>query len=227
MVVPGRAALPVPSGVDPLLATLAEPLACAVGGLRATQMAALHAGGLGGARVGVVGAGALGLLTVFAARRLGAGDVVAVARHRHQERLAAAVGATEVLTAGEDAFDALAGAGPEVLVIAAGGADQLLERCLRAVSARGEVVVLGLLDSRQAIDARRAVLRAARLIFAISHGTSQGRSDFATALELLADDPAPAGLITHRFPLGRVSEAFATAALRDAGAVRVLVAPEV
>jgi threonine dehydrogenase-like Zn-dependent dehydrogenase len=225
MVVPASAVLPIPSGLDPVLATLAEPLACAVGGLRTSRLAELNDGRLGGARVAVVGAGALGLLTVFAARRLGAGDVLSLARHRHQAELAAAMGATEVVAAGERAFETLRAAKPAVVVVAAGGADQLLDHSLRAISSRGEVVVLGVLEAPQAIDARRALWRSARLVFAISHGISQARSDFGTALALLEQAPALAALITHRFPLQRVDEAFATASTREGGAVRVLVEP--
>ena len=56
---------------------------------------------------------------------------------------------------------------------------------------------------------RSTVLREARLSFSISHGVSHGRSDFAAALELLADTPGLERLITDRFPLERSASAFA------------------
>ena len=96
VVVPARRAFPVPADLDPRVAALAEPTAVAVRGLRR--------GGLGAAqRVLVLGAGTLGLLSILAARALGADEVWISARHAAQAALAADLGATRVLAESEAA----------------------------------------------------------------------------------------------------------------------------
>jgi threonine dehydrogenase-like Zn-dependent dehydrogenase len=69
-------------------------------------------------------------------------------------------------------------------------------------------------------------MRELRFFFPIAYGTSGGRSDFELALALLTSRAdALEGLVTHAFPLERVGEAFATAADKRSGAVRVVVEP--
>src|SRR5690349_7224659 len=71
IVVPARGLVAVPPGLDPDVASLAEPLSSALHGLRRSSTANGD-GRLDGATVAVVGAGAIGLCTVLAARALGA-----------------------------------------------------------------------------------------------------------------------------------------------------------
>ena len=60
-----------------------------------------------------------------------------------------------------------------------------------------------------------------------SYGTWDGDPEFGIALDMLADGRIEAApLITHRFPLDRIGEAFAAADdKRGSGAVKVLVLP--
>src|SRR6185503_19720153 len=82
-------------------------------------------------RVAVVGAGALGLLAVAGARRMGAEDVALEARHPHQreagERLGARIGP-------EGVYD---------VVVEAAGSQESLGRAIELAAPRGTVVVLG------------------------------------------------------------------------------------
>ena len=81
--VPAYGLYALPDGLDFEIGALAEPLAVAVHGL--------HIVGLSiGERVLVMGSGAIGLLTVLAARAAGAGEIVATYRHEHQGRAAQA-----------------------------------------------------------------------------------------------------------------------------------------
>jgi len=58
------------------------------------------------------------------------------------------------------------------------------------------------------------------------YGRSGASRDIDAAAALLARQPALAPLlITHRFPLDAASEAFATAADRAAGAIKVVLQP--
>ena len=84
--------VPVPDELSDEAAVLVEPTACAVHA--AAQVAA--------PRVAVIGAGAIGLLTIAALRRaLPDAEIVATARYPHQRALAGELGASTVVEPGE------------------------------------------------------------------------------------------------------------------------------
>jgi threonine dehydrogenase-like Zn-dependent dehydrogenase len=64
------------------------------------------------------------------------------------------------------------------------------------------------------------------LVGANMHGRDASGTDMEAAAHVLADLPeVPAAMITHRFPLDRANEAFAVAADRAAGAIKVVLEP--
>jgi threonine dehydrogenase-like Zn-dependent dehydrogenase len=219
MVVPADAAVGVPDGLPTATAVLAEPLACVVHALRRSVTGARH-GRLNGAIVGIAGAGTVGLLAIAAVRHAGAARVLISARHAHQRAAALGFGAEVV---GEDLV-AMREARPEVVIVAAGAAG-LLGQALRAVDRGGEVIMLGLANAPETIDARRALLRGNRVTFSISYG-GHG-TDFRTAIEILAAAPAAfTPLLTETVPLTEVASGFERAAARsERSGFRVLVAP--
>jgi 2-desacetyl-2-hydroxyethyl bacteriochlorophyllide A dehydrogenase len=225
LVAPERGVVRVPDGLDLVTACLAEPLASAVHGLRHSHAAAAT-GRIDGAHVLVVGAGALGLLTVAAARRLGAALVTVVARHPHQAALAAAVGADAVVPHDAPGLaEALRKLRAPLVVEAAGGRAPTLALALGAVDRGGEVVVLGLFDEPQAIDAHALVMRNVRVFFAAAYGARDGRSDVEVAVDVLFGAPALGALVTHRLALEDVARAPLLAASRADGVVRLVLHP--
>ncbi len=225
MIVRQAGALPVPAGLPQRTATLAEPLASVIHGMRNSVAALRHGGRLEGARVGVIGAGVLGLLSAAVARQMGAAAVTVLARHPHQRAAAEALGAVAL---GDDAqgWAALRAEAPSLTVLAAGGGEPLLDRALSVTARRGEVVVLALLAGDQPVNARRAVLRDQRIGFSISYGELDGLRDMDVALAILAADPEGfAPLVTDAFSLADVEAAFHAAADRAGGRLRVVVEP--
>lgn len=224
MVLPARALFAVPEGVSAEVATLTEPLACGVHAVRASWTAAQRGRRLDGVRVAVVGAGVTGLLAVAAARHLGAEAVVAMARYPHQAAQAEALGADEVVSA--DDGDRLRALRPQLVVEAVGGRADTLRLAARVVAPAGEVAVLGLFDEPQPVDTRKAVFRELRVFFPVTYAVIDGVHDFDVALQILAAAPERfAALISHRFPLDRIADAFTTAADKHSGSLRVLVLP--
>lgn len=223
IVVPSLAAVKIPEALPTAVAALTEPLACAVNALRRSFVAAERGGRLDHVDVAIVGAGAVGLLALAAARRAGARRVYVVARHEHQQRAVRQLGGEAL---GESP-DQLAGVQPNLVLIAAGGIGQLLATALCAVAPGGEVVVLGLLDEPQQLAARRAVMRGIRMSFSISHSGWGRDSDFAHALAILAAEPGSFEfLLSHRFALKDVSRAFELAASPRERSFRALIGSE-
>lgn len=179
--------LPLPDGLDPVAATMVEPLACI---LRAQDRAGLRPGD----GLLVVGAGVNGLLEIVAAHaraveavwiREPRGDRLALAEElgaeRHGNEL---VDVAVVCTPRADAIADAAAA------VAPGGT-----LCLYAPPAPGGPPLL---------DGTELFLRE----LTVTASYSAGPGDMRAALELIASgqiDPLP--LITHRLPLERTAEA--------------------
>ncbi len=223
VIVPARRLFRVPPDLDASLAALAEPMAVAVHALRRGGLAP-------GQRVLVLGAGSIGLLTLVAARTLGAGEVWLTARHPHQAELAHALGAHQVL--GEDAAApaALSGLGGEVpfdlVVESVGGQATTLEAAGAAVRPGGVVSVVGLFLGRVEIDSLPLLLKEATLAWSYCYARGEGDADFAAAVRILDGERAGLdALVTHRVPLDQVARAYVTAAERRAGALKVSVLP--
>lgn len=197
----------LPSGLDVADASIVEPAAVSWHALRLADTAP-------GKRVAVVGAGALGLLAVAGARRMGAEDVSLEARHPHQweagERLGARAGT-------EGAYD---------VVVEAAGTDTSLARAIELVAPGGTVVVLGVYFGKVEVDWMPLFHKEGRVIPSLGYcGHAAGR-EMEDAAAMIADVPEIArALITHRFPIEDAAEAFRVAGDKASGAIRVVIEP--
>jgi 2-desacetyl-2-hydroxyethyl bacteriochlorophyllide A dehydrogenase len=221
--VPAYALFPLPPDMEYAIGALAEPLAVAVHGMR-----------LGGVRMGdrvaILGAGTIGLVAVVAAQAAGAADVVITARHPHQAAAARTLGASAIFAADDDGIDRLlqsTDAHPiDVVVETVGGEANTLTDALRAVRKGGRIVVLGLYTKPPLLDPLLLVLKEPRIIGSLTYGRNGPRADFEIAIDILARNASRlATLITHRFDLDAIDAAFATAADKATGAVKVSVSP--
>jgi 2-desacetyl-2-hydroxyethyl bacteriochlorophyllide A dehydrogenase len=213
---------PLPDALDWPLAAMSEPTAVAV---HAVRLAAIGAG----QRVLILGAGAIGILAVAAARAAGA-EVWITARHAHQAAAAQRLGAARVF-----ATDAAATAERQALCEAqdvdavletVGGVADTLGDAVRCVRPGGTVVMLGVFTAPPPLPATRLLMKEVRLVGAMMYDRTGPRSDFATAIALLAARCAElAPLVTHTFPLAAIQDAFATAADKRSGAIKVSVLP--
>ena len=197
----------LPPGLDVRDAPIVEPAS--------VSWHALRLGDVGpSTRVAVVGAGALGLLAVAGARRMGAEDVALEARHDHQreigERLGAQVGA----------------AGAYDVVIEAAGTAESMARAIDLVGPRGTVVVLGVHLGAVELNWMPLFHREASIVPSLGYCRHDGGREMEDAAQMLADDPEiTRSVITHRFPMEDAAEAFRVAGDRSAGAIRVVIEP--
>jgi 2-desacetyl-2-hydroxyethyl bacteriochlorophyllide A dehydrogenase len=172
-----------------------------------------------GARVAVLGAGAIGLAVAQVAKLAG-GHVTMVATRRAPLDVAVAVGIDEVvdLGAGDDPPT-----GADVVFETAGG-PTLLERAVAAAGPGGSIALVGEAFGPQSIDPAVVLPRELTLAFVWSH---DGRSEYERALKLASrGDVRLAPSVTHRFPLSELVQAFETASDRArSGAIKVMVTP--
>lgn len=216
--VPAYTLFQLPEGLDPAIACLTEPLAVCVHALR------LAAAGPG-SRVLVLGAGSIGLLSVLVAKRMGADFVAVTARHPHQAALARALGADQVLE--PEAYLDTAEPCPAVIETV-GGQAPTLDHAVRAVAKGGRIVIVGLFEDTPTFHPLLFMMKEASMVSSMIYNRGGAKADFELALDALADNaPVLAPLITHRFGLTSVEEAFRTAADKTTGAVKVVVEPRV
>lgn len=224
LVVDAFRCFPMDPELDPAVAALCEPVAVSIHGL-------LRAGFEPGVRVLVLGAGSVGLTSVLAARALGASEVWASARYDAQASRARELGASRVLPEEEAGPEALSALSREtdfdVVVETVGGRAPTLPAAVAALAPGGCVCVLGLFLGTIELEPFPLLLKEATLAWSNCYDRrGPGPADFRRAADLVAEERERlAGLVTHRFGLDRVEEAFATAADKRSGAVKVGVLP--
>jgi 2-desacetyl-2-hydroxyethyl bacteriochlorophyllide A dehydrogenase len=212
--VPSYALYRLPETLDFETGALAEPLAVCVHGVHIVGLTA-------GERVLVLGSGTIGLFSVLAARHFGAGEIIATYRYDHQAEAAEALGATRVLRDSE-LEGGLKRGSLDVVVETIGGKAPTLEQALRLVRFGGRVSVLGLFTQPQQVDALSLMRNEVTVTGGITYCRPGQQSDFDVALSILASDPERARrIITHRFPLQDAPAAFATAADKRQGSLKV------
>jgi alcohol dehydrogenase len=179
---------------DATIGTLVEPAATVLRALGGS----LPGDGLAGARVGIFGCGALGLLGVLLARRLGAATVFAFDPLPSRLGLAEAAGATR--------FDPDGAPLACDLVLDTVGAAGSRSAAIRHTMSGGDVALIGFSDASSALDFSDVIARGIRLTGAYAYT----RDDLRRAAELIATEPFADRLIT-RMPFSSGPEAFAEA----------------
>jgi (R,R)-butanediol dehydrogenase/meso-butanediol dehydrogenase/diacetyl reductase len=204
---PVRTCLTVPENVPDEDAALAETLSVAVRALRRARLEP-------GDRVTVIGAGAVGLMAMQAARAQGASAITVVERLADRRRLAEELGADRVA---DEAVDADAD-----VAIESAGSPRAAETAIRSLGIGGRAVLVGLHPHRSMITPLDLIVAEREVIGSFSHVYDE---DFRTALDLLGSgDVRAQPLISDRIPLERAVEGGLRALDRDPqGHLKILV----
>jgi L-iditol 2-dehydrogenase/L-idonate 5-dehydrogenase len=224
IVVPARRLFALPSDLDPAIGSLTEPMAVSVHGLA-------RGGFEKGQRVLVLGSGAVGLVTILAARRLGAGEIWASARYAVQADRARDMGADRVLDESEADPLSLSRLGQshdiDLVVETVGGRANTLRAAVSAIRPGGTVSVLGLFMGSVELDPLPLLLKEGTLAWSNCYDRQgPGAVDFETATRLVGDERERLDrLLTHRLPLDRIGDAYRLAADKRSGAIKVSVLP--
>jgi (R,R)-butanediol dehydrogenase/meso-butanediol dehydrogenase/diacetyl reductase len=190
---------------------LPDDLPTAEGALAEPVSVALHAVNRSGLRTGdkvlVLGAGPIGLLVAFWARRMGATAVVVADLTRHQEARAAAVGATGFAISGpglDAEVQTMIGGRPDI-VFECVGKKGLIDFACRLVRNHGTVVAVGLCVGGDTWDPFAAIHKEIKVVFAVFFNMAE----FATALDALGPGRfRPQALITERIDFESVPATF-------------------
>ena len=202
--------------LEPLVASLAEPLAVCV---RAIHLAEIQTG----SRVLVLGAGTIGLLSGLLARDR-AESVAISARHSHQRAAAKQLGLTPLA---EDEVAAWAlEHGPDVVIETVGGRADTVDQAVLLCRPGGRIVVVGVFGGARQVNLLLLMAKELVVVGSNTYGTDRRGAEFASAVRLLpryASELRP--LQTHQLPLDQISQAFTTADDKKSGAIKVTLLP--
>ena len=217
--VPADGLYVMPADMSPSVVALTEPLAVCVRGVRL--------GGITlGETVAVLGAGSIGLLTILAARQAGAREVLITARYPHQRELAETLGANAVFDDADDLLRAVGDQHVDVVVETVGGRADTLSEAVKVARHGGRIVMLGVFEGRTPLPSFDFFRKELTLRASNCYGREQRHGDFALATAMIGVHRADVEpLITHRFKLDQVAEAFATAADKKTESIKVQVEP--
>jgi len=195
---PTRMLRPLPNGVGLRTAALIEPAAVA-------WLAVSRAGDVAGKSALVIGSGPIGALAVAVLKRAGAARITAVDVHPTPLEIAQAVGADQVITAGD--AEAIAAVEADV-VIESSGNHHGLASAIQGAARGGTVVMVGLLPTGpQPVLISLAITRELDL-----KGSFRFNDEIDNVIAALTDrtlhiEP----VITHEYPVDNALEAFTMA----------------
>jgi len=206
LLVPERCLVPLPAGLPVENACLIEPLAVAVHGLHLAQLSSAD-------RVAVVGGGSLGLCAVAAAR-VATSDVCLIARHEAQK------------AAGERLGARLQCEGTVDLAIDCAGTSESMAQTVQLCRPGARVLMLATYWGGLTLPALDVSMKELRMLSSTTYCRHGVARDVDVATALMAHNPRIADcIITHRLPLEAAAEAFAVAANRAQGAIKVVLTP--
>ncbi|MEV8635377.1 alcohol dehydrogenase catalytic domain-containing protein [Streptosporangium sp. NPDC051023] len=202
VVVPESALVPLPDGLGWTAAGVVEPVANAV-------HAWALAGAPAGARVGVIGAGAIGLACLQVAVSGGAGRVEIADRSESRRAIAGGLGADAAVSELTGEYD---------VVFDAVGASATHEQSLARLRPGGVAVWLGLADPTAGFDAADLVRGEKRVLGSFAYRDT----DFAAAVDLVGDWDLS---WVDTFPLAEGAEVFTALMNGRATPVKALLTP--
>jgi threonine dehydrogenase-like Zn-dependent dehydrogenase len=219
---------PVPDGVSPGVAALADVYACAVHAVHRVPVTPEDT-------VLVLGTGPVGIALGQVARLAGARRTILVGRRDAPLEVAMSCGAADhvILTTPSTSLreavrELNIGQGVEIVFEAVGGSGcELFRQGLGALAPGGTLCILGAYLGDVSLPYREANEKEITIRWSNGYASWNGRREFRIALDWLgAGRVAAAPLITHRFPLAEISHAFRVAVDRQAtGAIKVQVEP--
>lgn len=198
---------------------LVEPLAV---GCRAVG----QAGATWRDRVAILGGGTIGQFCLAAAKAANVRETWITVKYPQQARMARDLGADHVFVLGESGLDDWVsdlsrGPRPDAVIETVGGGGNF-DLALRIVRPRGTVVLVAGYPEPVEVDLGRVMESEVVVTGSHCYASTGLDTDFGAAIDLMATGRVDATrLVTHRFRLESVEEAFRVAADKSSGSIKV------
>jgi L-iditol 2-dehydrogenase len=210
----------IPIGITEEEAALTEPLACCINGMERTFFSP-------GKSTLVIGAGPIGVLLTLLARAFGSPTTMLADINADRLQMARVAYADHLINSDQSdlkdvVMDITRGRGADRVFTACASPDAQ-EDAIKVVAKRGVVNFFGgLPDSSRSLQLSSNLLHYKEVYVTGSHGSTPRQ--FQIAMDLISAKRINVSpLVTHRFPLNKIEEAFETT--RDMAGLKVLVNP--
>lgn len=222
LAVPPEACLPVPEGLAPDVAVLAQQVGTVVHALRSV-------GSLLDRTITVIGLGPAGLAFVALAAGMGARAIYGIEPRAARRAAALRLGADAVVDPAADApataLVALTEGGTDLVIDAAGGQEPI-DLAIEVARPYGAVLQFGLPDHATTFDHEGAFRRQLTTYRSVYAQEEPNLACFRLALKLLVRGSFPASdFVSHRLPLCDFTDAIRLAADPGGDALKVLLVP--
>lgn len=200
---------------------LIEPLAVAYRSIFRTQPHSLDS-------IAILGAGTIGLCCVAVAKAIGIRNVLITAKYEQQAKMAETLGADQVIRPSTDSLETIINAAQDddaiAIVIDTIATEQTFQDALAIIRKGGTICLVGGYTHPFKVFLAPIVSKELQVVGSICYGYSGMQKDFNAVIELVTQNKINAlPLITHRFSLNEISQAFHTAADKTSGAIKVLI----
>ncbi len=177
-------------------------------------------------RVAIIGGGTIGQLCLAVAKAAGIKETLITVKYEQQANLAKAFGADHVVHIGETNLkeyvnDLTSGLGMDAVIETVGGG-QNFDDAMAIVRRRGVVVLVAGYYKPLEVNLGRIVWSEAVITGSNCYGYSGMDTDFQASIDLMVSGRVDATkLVTHRFPLTEITQAFKVAADKNSGSIKV------
>jgi threonine dehydrogenase-like Zn-dependent dehydrogenase len=234
---------PLDDRISDRTGVLTEPLAVGM-------HAALGSRPFGSGPALVIGSGPIALGTIWALRAAGyEGELVAQIKRGHEADIARALGASDVVSPGDEARQTLVDTGAHAYIPIVGdevysgggfplifdcvGSAETVKQALRYAAPRGRIVLLGCAAEMRRLDLTLVWARELQVKGYVCYGREEWRGErrhtFEVTQQMLIETGAPVErMVTHVYPLAQYRDALSTAwNRRRSGSIKVLLDPTV
>jgi len=178
--------------------------------------------------VAILGAGTIGLCCLAIAKATGIRNVLITAKYEQQTKMADTLGADQILRTSTESYktalNETASTDTIDIVIDTIAIDQTFQDALTLIRKGGTICLVGGYTHSFNVSLRPIVSKELQVVGSMCYGYSGMQKDFSAVIELVARKKINAlPLITHRFPLTEIGQAFRTAVDKASGSIKVLI----
>lgn len=203
----------LPDSISWEQAILVEPLAVAVHAVRKAR-------NIAGRNVVVLGAGTIGLMVANVLKAYGAGNIIISDFNDKRLTLARKLGANTAINVASDLFEEIVSAQDFRIdtVFECAGVESTINQGIDIVEKGGEIVILGVFEDEIKVKMGLVQDKEINLQGVLMYD----KEDYYEALRLVETNNLITEMITHRFSLHEISEAFDSIESDSANAIKIL-----
>ena len=219
MAIPEKCLYSVSKSLPIEVVALCEPLAVC---LRVARLTKIQKGDT----VAILGGGSIGLISIIAAKHLGADEIHVIAKYQHQRELALELGAKRVYANSDQALKEIGDRHIDISIETVGSRANTLDKAIYLTKPGGTIGVLGAFSDKVSISAFLLMVKELRIVGSSCYGHEAPQADFSLASSILSFyKDSLLKLVTHCFSLDQVSEAFRAAENKNERSIKVQIKP--